>query len=77
VVVTDGHQSQVLYSVDGFADEPHFEIVWAGDLDRDGKLDLIVNLERKYSWHPFRLLLSSKAVGAELVGQAAIFETGD
>jgi hypothetical protein len=77
VILSDGHQKQVLYSADGFADEPHFDIVWAGDLDRDGKLDLIVNLQRKYSWHPYRLLLSSKAVGAELVGQAAIFETGD
>jgi len=77
VVLSYGQQTQVLYSADGFADEPHFDIVWTGDLDRDGKLDLIVNLERKYSWHPYRLLLSSKAVGTELVGQAAIFETGD
>jgi hypothetical protein len=30
-----------------------------------------------YSWHPYRLLLSSKAVGTELVGEAAVFETGD
>jgi hypothetical protein len=77
VLLTDGRQTQVLYSVDGFADEPHFDIVWTGDLDGDGKLDLIVNLERKYSWHPYRLLLSSNAAGGELVGDAALFETGD
>jgi hypothetical protein len=77
VILTDGRRRQVLYSTDGFADEPHFDIVWAGDLDRDGRLDLVVNLDRKYSWHPYRLLLSSKASARQLVGEAAIFETGD
>jgi hypothetical protein len=77
VILTDGRTRQTLYSVDGFADEPHFHIIWAGDLDRDGKLDLIVNLSRKYSVHPYRLLLSSKASGQDIVGEAAVFETGD
>lgn len=77
VMLVEGRRMQVLYSVPGFADDPHFEIVWAGDLDGDGKLDLLVDLEAKYSVHPYRLLLSSKAVGRELVGDAALFETRD
>jgi hypothetical protein len=77
VILTEGQQTQVLYSADGFADDPHFQIIWAGDLDRDGKLDLVVNLHRKYSWHPYQLLLSSRAAPGELVGQAAVFVTGD
>jgi hypothetical protein len=77
VILTDGARSQVLYSVDGFADEPHFDIDWAGDLDRDGRLDLVVNLSRKYSHHPYRLLLSTKASAADIVGEAAMFETSD
>jgi len=77
VVLAHDGRMQVLYSADGFVDEPHFHIVWAGDLDRDGKLDLVVNLNRKYSWHPYRLLLSTKARGRDLVGDAAVFETGD
>lgn len=77
VALTEGSRTQVLYSADGFADEPHFYIEWAGDLDRDGRLDLIVNLSRKYSVHPHRLLLSSKASGNQLVGDAAVLETGD
>ena len=77
VVLTDGSRTQVLYAADGFADEPHFDIQWAGDLDRDGKLDLVVNLNRKYSVHPYRLILSSKASGSPLVGEAAVFTTGD
>jgi hypothetical protein len=36
-----------------------------------------VNLSRKYSLHPYRLLLSSMASGTDLVGDAAVFETGD
>jgi hypothetical protein len=77
VILAHNSRIQVLYSADGFVDEPHFDIVWAGDLDRDGKLDLVVNLNCKYSWHPYRLLLSTKARGRDLVGEAAVFETGD
>jgi len=77
IVLTEGGRRQVLYSADGFVDEPHYNVVWAGDLDRDGRLDLIVNLHRKYSWHPYRLLLSSAAAAGQLVGDAALFETGD
>lgn len=77
VLLSDGIRTQVLYDAQGFADEPHFQIVWAGDLDRDGKLDLVVNLDRKYSWAPYKLLLSSRAKGRNLVGLAALFETGD
>src|SRR5688572_1731632 len=77
VILSEGRQAQVLYAVDGFVDEPHFEVEWGGDLDRDGRLDLVVNLSRKYSVHPYRLLLSSRAARNQLVGDAAVFETGD
>jgi hypothetical protein len=77
VVLSLGARSQVLYSADGFADEPHYDVLWAGDLDADGKLDLVVDLHRKYSWHPYTLLLSSRASPSQLVGVAAVFETGD
>lgn len=77
VMLTEGRRTQMLYSASGFVDDPHFYVVWAGDLDRDGRLDLIVNLSKKYSWSPYRLLLSSRASETRLVGEAAIFETGD
>jgi hypothetical protein len=77
VVLRDGQRTQVLYSADGFVDDPHFIIEWAGDLDRDGKLDLIVNLSRKYAGHPHRLLLSSRASRTELVAEVARFTTAD
>jgi hypothetical protein len=77
VMLAHSRRTQVLYSADGSADEPHFEIIWAGDLDRDGKLDLVVNLHRHYGWHPYRLLLSTRARDKHLVGEAAVFITGD
>jgi len=77
VVLTHGRETQVLYSTEGFVDEPHFDVPGAGDLDGDRKLDLVVNLSRKYSLHPYWLLLSSVAAAGELVGEAAAVETGD
>ena len=78
VILTDGRRTtQVLYSADGFVDDPHFNVIWAGDLDRDGQLDLVVDLHRKYSWHPRQLLLSTKASRRQLVGEAAVFVTAD
>ena len=77
VTLSDGQQTQVLYSADGVVDDPHFDVEWAGDLDRDGRLDLVVNLSRKYSVHPHRLLLSSRAEKNQLVGEGALFESGD
>jgi len=78
VVLSNGRQTQVLYdAAEGFTDEPHFNIEWAGDLDRDGRLDLVVNLSRKYSLHPHRLLLSSRARAGQLVGEAGVFVSSD
>jgi len=77
VILSDGHRRQVLYATDGFVDDPHFDVNWAGDLDGDGLLDLVVDLSRKYSVTPYRLLLSSLASSDELIAEAARFETGD
>ena len=49
------------------------EILWAGDLDRDGRLDLVMNLSNHYNlWLP-TLLLSSEAKQGAVVGEAASF----
>lgn len=55
-------------------DGPHFRIHWAGDLDRDGRLDLLVTFSGKYSYYPRELLLSSAAGHATLVKRVAISE---
>lgn len=55
-------------------DEPHFKIHWAGDMDRDDRLDMLVTFSRKYSHFPTQLLLSSVASPGDLVGEGASSE---
>ncbi|HXW06903.1 MAG TPA: hypothetical protein VD833_16850 [Vicinamibacterales bacterium] len=55
-------------------DEPHFRIHWAGDLDRDGRLDMLVTFSRKYSYHPRQLMLSSGAGPGELIAEVARYD---
>ncbi len=73
----EGAREQILYDAGGFADDPHFYVVWAGDLDGDARLDLVTNFSRKYSVYPYTLLLSSAASADGLLGGVAVFETSD
>jgi hypothetical protein len=71
VTLTQGGTTQMLYLPEGQAfdcDAPHFSVQWAGDLDGDGRLDLVTTFSPKYSWYPRRLYLSSSARPGELVG---------
>lgn len=55
-----------LYSLDG---RP--ELLWAGDLDRDGKLDLFFNLTDHYNVMGYTLFLSSKSGEGEYLRKVA------
>lgn len=50
-------------------------IIWAGDLDGDGKLDLLVDVSNRDNVSDTALYLSSKARSGELVGLAARLQT--
>ncbi len=67
--------TQVLYSAPENASEPAWEILWAGDLDGDGKLDLYLQLGTDYSASERILFVSTKAPSGQLVGQFAVFVT--
>lgn len=60
--------TQTLFSAPEDADEPAWEILWAGDLDGDGKLDLYVQLGDERI-----LFVSTKAAPGQLVGKFAVF----
>lgn len=44
---------------------------WIGDLDNDGKLDVLLTYSTHYACWDVLLLLSSKAMGNRLIGEAA------
>jgi hypothetical protein len=53
------------------------QVIWAGDLDRDGKLDLLLNLTKHYNTSHLVLMLSSwKKEGQLLETVAELLTTG-
>ena len=77
VTLARDRRTQRLYGPDQhrFAcDEPHFEISWAGDLDRDGRLDLLTTFSSKYSYYPRQLWLSSAASPGELISEVGRYD---
>jgi len=76
LVLLSGRSSQTLYTLDDCGNDPSWCLLWAGDLDRDGKLDLYVNVTQHYDVSERRLFLSSRARRGRLVRQAAAFVTG-
>lgn len=54
--------------------ETYMGILWAGDLDRDGKLDLLLNdVADEYGRFSWDLYLSTEASSDQLVGKVATF----
>lgn len=82
VVLRSGKRSQRLFDMRRpsradaqlICDDPLFMVHWAGDLDRDGRLDLVATFSRKYTVHPRLLFLSSAARRGEVVAQAARYD---
>ncbi|MGH9958736.1 MAG: hypothetical protein ACREBC_16665 [Pyrinomonadaceae bacterium] len=75
LVLVSGDVEQVLYSIDGCGNEPYWYLLWAGDLDRDGKLDLYVSVTQHYNVSERKLFLSSRAKRRQLVAEVAEFVT--
>ncbi|MCK5115535.1 MAG: VCBS repeat-containing protein [Candidatus Aegiribacteria sp.] len=71
----DGSTSQRLSDVYPNSHGEAVSVVWVGDLDGDGKLDLVLDDQPHYAyWVFFRLFLSSEAEPGELVKEVAVFE---
>jgi hypothetical protein len=74
LLLTAGAESQVLFSVAEHADAS-WTLLWAGDLDGDGRLDLYMDLNTHYNSTQRRLFLSTRASRGELVKEVAEFST--
>ena len=70
-----GESGQVLYSLQDCGNDPSWRLLWAGDLDRDGKLDLYVSVTQHYNVSERKLFLSSQADEGQLVKEVADFVT--
>lgn len=74
LVLTDGKTSQTLVSL-GEPNDAGWSLFWAGDIDRDGKLDLYMDLSTHYNASSRQLFLSSQAGKGKLVRELARFVT--
>ncbi|HWR14448.1 MAG TPA: hypothetical protein VN577_06450 [Terriglobales bacterium] len=74
-VLIHGAERQELFTVPNGANEPDWRLIWAGDLDGDGKLDLYIDMSDHYNVSQRRLFLSSRAEPGKLVKQVAEFVT--
>ncbi|MEM8901111.1 MAG: SH3 domain-containing protein [Bacteroidota bacterium] len=54
-------------------EETRVEIIWSGDIDRDGKLDLLINISHHYNLYQPTLYLSSRAEKGKLLRRMASF----
>ena len=81
----DRGREQVLVRMDGYAesagaapllgDDAMPALLFAGDLDRDGELDLLFDTTDHYNVSRPALFLSSQAGPGELLGEAARYES--
>jgi len=69
VILESGGRSQLLAESDS-TDLAGY-VLWSGDLDHDGEIDLVVDLSDHYNMSVPTLLLSSEAIGADLVAAVA------
>jgi hypothetical protein len=75
VLLTDGKITQTLYSIKDNVESRPWHLVWAGDADGDGKLDLYLDLSWHYNGSESLLFLSSQAKSGQLVKEIARFHT--
>ncbi len=75
LISASGIQQHITDTYPGDGPEgPFLELIWAGDLDRDGRMDLLLNdVKNSYLIYNWVLYLSSEASRGQLVGRVASF----
>jgi len=74
VVLESGGVKQELYKRAELGSDGCPSLLWSGDLDGDGKIDLIMDMTDHYNVPKVTLLLSGKAKSGKLVEQVAFIE---
>jgi hypothetical protein len=75
LLLTQGRTTQIIRQLKYDDTDFQRELIWAGDLDGDGKLDLYANLSSHYNRSQRKLFLSSQAKPGQLVAEVAEFAT--
>ncbi|MEK6281296.1 MAG: hypothetical protein AABN95_13165 [Acidobacteriota bacterium] len=75
LVLASAESTQTLYSLEDCGNDPRWLLLWAGDLDGDGRLDLYISVNQHYNVSEKKLFLSSKAIEGRLVVEVAEFVT--
>lgn len=70
----NGKKIEQLLAEDETFDDPIYVLLWAGDLDKDGIPDLLLDLSNHYNLARYTLFLSSKAERGKLYRKVAVFE---
>lgn len=73
LMVAHGEDRQAIATIRECCNDTWPAIVWAGDLDRDDKLDLLMNVASHYAGGDLALFLSSAARGGDLMAEVARF----
>ncbi len=73
LILKTAETSQVLRYIPDGCNDCSWQLLWAGDLDNDGKLDLYLNLTPHYNIEKNVLFLSSPAEKGKLVKHVADF----
>ena len=71
---SETNEEQIIVAKRNF-DDQMINILWAGDIDGDGKVDLIIDTARHYNVKAPTLFLSSQAKGKKIVECVAILRT--
>jgi hypothetical protein len=71
IILESGGTKQTVYERKQVADSSFPSLLWAGDLDGDGKIDLVMDTTDNYNVRQVTLFLSTKAKPGKLVEQVA------
>jgi hypothetical protein len=71
LVIDSGKDRQVLRTLDNDCSDCAWTVIWAGDLDLDGKLDLFMDLADQPETTEKVLFVSSQSIGGKLVKHVA------